>query len=142
MTGGASELPEPVPRNPAQTAAALRSGDRLASRLRGFGPLGIAASLVIVALGPVLEPLGAILVLVWARWSRTRWREIGYVRPRSWIRTLALGIVFGSAFKLLMKAIVMPALGVSPQTTGLQREGRSDRPPSCEMQGSRTRRRG
>jgi len=45
------------------------------------------------------------LVLVWARWSRTPWRDIGYVRPRSWIRTLALGIVFGSAFKLLMKAI-------------------------------------
>lgn len=71
-------------------------------------------SLGIAALGPVFEPLAAILVLVWAHWSRTPWREIGYVRPRSWSLTIVLGIVFGSAFKLLMKAIVMPLLGADP----------------------------
>jgi membrane protease YdiL (CAAX protease family) len=55
-----------------------------------------------------------VLVLVWARLSRTPWREIGYVRPKSWIRTLVVGIVFGVAFKFLMKAIVMPLLGAPP----------------------------
>ena len=59
-------------------------------------------------------PLGAILVLVWAWRSHTPWREIGFVRPRSWIRTAALGIAFGIAFKFLMKAIVMPLLGADP----------------------------
>ena len=59
-------------------------------------------------------PLSAILVLVWARWSRTPWREIGYVRPKSWTRDLAVGIAFGIAFKFLMKAIVMPLLGSEP----------------------------
>src|SRR5260370_41149652 len=49
----------------------------------------------------------------WA-WSRTPWREIGYVRPKSWIGSLALGLAFGSAFKLLMKMIVMPLLGADP----------------------------
>ena len=53
-------------------------------------------------------------MLVWARLSRTPWREIGYVRPKSWIGTVAVGIVFGVAFKLLMKAIVMPLLGADP----------------------------
>ena len=89
-------------------------GDRLAAKLRGFGPLGIFAMAVIIALGPVFEPLGAILVLVWARRSGTPWSEIGYVRPRSWIATVAGGILFGSAFKILMKMIVMPLLGADP----------------------------
>jgi membrane protease YdiL (CAAX protease family) len=33
------------------------------------------------------------------------------VRPRSWIGSLAVGIIFGCTFKLVMKAIVMPLLG-------------------------------
>ena len=62
----------------------------------------------------MVAPLGAILVLVWARRSRTPWREIGYVRPVSWIGSLAIGIAFGIAFKFLMKAVVMPLLGADP----------------------------
>lgn len=94
-------------------------GDGVAEDLRGFGPLGLLAALVIllsgnVFVGEVVVPLGAVLVLAWVRWSRTPWREIGYVRPRSWIRTLAGGLAFGIAFKLLMKAIVMPLLGADP----------------------------
>ena len=88
--------------------------DRVARRLRGFGPLGIIAILIILAGNLVVLPLSAVLVLVWARLSCTPWREIGYVRPKSWIRTLAVGIVFGVAFKFLMKAIVMPLLGADP----------------------------
>jgi membrane protease YdiL (CAAX protease family) len=88
--------------------------DRVAAALRGFGPLGILAIIVIFAGNALIIPLSAVLVLVWARLSRTPWREIGYVRPKSWIRTLVVGIVFGVAFKFLMKAIVMPLLGAPP----------------------------
>jgi membrane protease YdiL (CAAX protease family) len=48
------------------------------------------------------------------RFSRTSWREIGYVRPKSWIHILAVGIAFGVAFKFLMKTMVMPLLGANP----------------------------
>jgi membrane protease YdiL (CAAX protease family) len=92
----------------------LSSGDRVAAELRGFGPLGIFAILVILASNFLVAPLNAILVLAWARLSRTPWREIGYVRPRSWIGDIVVGIVFGVAFKFLMKAIVMPLLGAPP----------------------------
>jgi membrane protease YdiL (CAAX protease family) len=94
------------------TLAAPPPVDRVAARLRGFGPLGILAGLVILLAGnyPV-APLGGILVLAWVRWSRTPWREIGYVRPRSWTRDLVAGIVLGVVFKFLMKALVMPLLG-------------------------------
>ena len=51
---------------------------------------------------------------MWVWWSRTPWREIGYVRPRSWTQDLAIGIALGIAFKFLMKAIVMPLLGAPP----------------------------
>jgi membrane protease YdiL (CAAX protease family) len=90
------------------------TSERVAAGLRGFGPVGIAAFLVVAAGSLVAAPLGAVLVLLWTRLSRTPWREIGYVRPKSWTRDLALGIVFGAAFKLVMKAIVMPLLGADP----------------------------
>jgi membrane protease YdiL (CAAX protease family) len=94
--------------------------DRLAAELRGFGPIGIAAVLVVVLIGngtvgPMIPlPLGGALALLWVRLSRTPWREIGYVRPRSWALTIVLGIVLGFAFKVVMKAIVMPLLGADP----------------------------
>jgi uncharacterized protein len=83
----------------------------MAAALRGFGPLGILAILIIFAGNLVIIPLSAILVLVWAKLSRTPWCEIGYVRPKSWIGALVVGIVFDAAFKLVMKAIVMPLFG-------------------------------
>ncbi len=88
--------------------------DPVVEGLRGFGPLGILAILVILAGNAIVVPLSAILVLVWVRLTRTPWREIGYVRPRSWVSTVAVGLVFGVAFKLVMKAIVMPLLGADP----------------------------
>lgn len=95
-------------------AAAQPPDDRFAAALRGFGPVGILAFLAILAGNLIVLPLSAILVLLWARRSRTPWREIGYVRPRSWVRTLVIGTLFGIAFKLAMKALVMPLLGADP----------------------------
>src|ERR1700731_3566388 len=90
------------------------TNDPVAAGLRGFGPLGILAILAILAGNFLFSPLSAIFVLVWVRLSRTPWREIGYVRPKSWIGSIVIGIVFGCAFKFLMKAIVMPLLGAPP----------------------------
>jgi membrane protease YdiL (CAAX protease family) len=89
-------------------------GERFAARLRGFGPVGLLAIIAILFGNGVFVPLSAILVLVWARLSRTPWRELGYVRPKSWIWTLTIAIAFGVAFKFLMKAIVMPLFGAPP----------------------------
>ena len=88
--------------------------DELAKRLHGFGPLGILSILVILSGNFLFAPLSAIFVLLWTRFSDTPWREIGYVRPRSWIRTIAVGILFGVTFKFAMKSIVMPLLGAPP----------------------------
>src|SRR5947207_10400894 len=87
------------------------TGDLLAARLRGFGPPGILAILLILAGNFLFAPLSAVLVLVWVWLSRTPWREIGYVRPRSWAGSVVIGVAFGCAFKFLMKALVMPLLG-------------------------------
>src|SRR2546426_913750 len=67
-----------------------------------------------------VPPLGAILVLLWVQWSRTPWRDIGYVRPKrgivlltaAWFalahypeqglpgveQALVTGLVFGAIF--------------------------------------------
>lgn len=98
----------------------MRPDDRFAAELRGFGPIGILALLVILlsgnwALGSMVAlPVGAVLVLVWAQMSHTPWSAIGYVRPRNWLISVAGGITLGVAFKLVMKMIVMPLLGANP----------------------------
>jgi len=92
----------------------MNTDDRVAERLRGFGPLGILALFAILAGNLLFVPLSALLVLAWAWRSGTRWSELGFVRPVSWVRTVAIGLVFGMALKLVMKAIVMPLLGAPP----------------------------
>ena len=101
MSGNLSPKPVPV------------TDDRLAAELRRFGPAGIFAILLIlftgnILLGQVVLPVGAVLVLGWVRLSRTPWHEIGYVRPRSWVAMVAIGLTLGIALKFLLKAIVMP----------------------------------
>jgi membrane protease YdiL (CAAX protease family) len=120
MPSDAPKLPEQGLKVSVEAEAAPPSDDRFAADLRGFGPLGIITILVILLTGnvsagkAVVVPVGAFLVLVWAWRSRTPWREIGYVRPKSWIGSLAIGLAFGIAFKFVMKAIVMPLLGADP----------------------------
>ena len=88
--------------------------DPLAAQLRGFGPVGLAAILVITLGNAVFVPLTGLLVLAWAWRSGTPWRDIGFSRPRSWLVTILAGIAFGVAFKLAMKALVMPLFGAPP----------------------------
>lgn len=88
--------------------------DPLAAALRGFGPVGLVAILAILAGNALFVPLSALLVLLWARRSRTPWRALGLVRPKSWVGGLAAGLALGIAFKLMMKAVVMPLLGADP----------------------------
>lgn len=103
---GRSRFPEVL--SPAQ------ANDKFAVRLRGFGPIGILAILIILGGNFIMPPLSAILVLIWVKISDTPWREIGYVRPRSWGKTIVTGIVFGVALKFVMKAMVMPLFGAPP----------------------------
>jgi membrane protease YdiL (CAAX protease family) len=79
----------------------------LARPLRGHGPLGLLAIAVILLSGNLV---GAVLVLLWAWLSRAPWEELGLVRPKSWVRTIVVGVVVGVGLKLLMKALVMPFL--------------------------------
>src|SRR6266568_1744493 len=85
-----------------------------AARLRGFGPLGLLAIVLIFLGNGLFLPGSALLVLLWVHLSQTPWREIGFVRPKSWLRVVALGILFGVTFKFLMKSVVMPLLGADP----------------------------
>lgn len=83
----------------------------IAQRLRGFGPLGVLAIVVIFAVSTAGFAVSAVLVLVWARLSDTPLRNLGFKAPRSWIATLLGGAAFGIVFKVAAKAVVMPLLG-------------------------------
>ena len=85
--------------------------DGLAARLRGFGPVGFAAILLIFAANLAVAPLGAILVLVWARVAGVPWSDLGFRRPRSWLLTIVAGVIAGVMLKFLVKAVIMPLLG-------------------------------
>ena len=92
----------------------VQANDKFAARLRGFGPIGILVILIILGGNFIIAPLSAILVLVWAKISDTPWHEVGYVRPRSWGKTIATAVVFGVTLKFVMKALVMPLFGAPP----------------------------
>ena len=88
-----------------------------ASRLRGFGPVGVLAILAIFAASVVGFAVSGVLVLVWASLSNTPLRNLGFKTPRSWIVTIVGGAVSGIVFKLVAKAIVMPLLGAPALNT-------------------------
>ena len=46
--------------------------------------------------------------------------KLGYVSPRSWIGSVAIGLAFGVAFKLLTKVVVMPMIGADPINASYQ----------------------
>lgn len=94
--------------------------DAFARALRGFGPVGIAASLFILLFSAILGPLRAAFPLAWAWRSRTPWAELGLSRPRSWVATVVVGLALGAAFKLVMKSVVMPLLGAPPENPAFQ----------------------
>lgn len=62
----------------------------------------------------IVLPIGAVLVLLWVRISKTPWSAIGYAKPKSWLTTISTGIIFGIAFKFFMKALMMPLFGADP----------------------------
>lgn len=97
---------------PSEKEGGPASFDRLAGALRGFGPIGVVAFLIIQLAGPPW--FRGLLVLAWVHWSRTPWCDIGYVKPRSWLGDAVVGVVFGAVFKLVMKALVMPLLWADP----------------------------
>jgi len=93
-------------------AGAARTQTRdAAQRLRGFGPLGVLAFLVILAGSLVGPPVGALLVLAWANLSCTPPQALGFKAPRNWLVTLAVGVASGIVLKLGLKAVVLPLLG-------------------------------
>lgn len=88
--------------------------DESGASLRGFGPAGVLAVLVVFTAalgGPIVA---SIAVLVWAWWSHTPMRALGFRAPRRRVLTLIGGVAFGVLFKLVLKIVVMPLLGAPP----------------------------
>ncbi len=84
----------------------------IARALRGIGPIGIAFMLAVIVVAGMYGPrIAGPLVLLWVLIARVPWRDLGFVRPKSWALTIASGILGGIASKLFMKSIVMPLLG-------------------------------
>jgi membrane protease YdiL (CAAX protease family) len=96
-----------------EEAAEYGSAQDWRAKLAGTGPVGVSGVLV-VSLGMILLTpiIGSILVLIWARVARVPFSEIGFVRPPSWLRSVVYGVLLGVGLKLVMKALVLPALGV------------------------------
>ena len=87
---------------------------RTATSLRAMGPLGATVAILIVASVLLAPPIAAVLVFLWVWLSRTPLREIGLVRPDSWLGVIVFGVIAGVGAMLLMKAVVMPYFGAPP----------------------------
>ncbi len=98
------------------TAATVSSApsiwSRIAAALRGFGPTGALVFTAVIAAATFVEtPIAALIVIVWALASRTKFRELGLVKPAKWVAVIAGGLIAGVVLKLAMKAVLMPLLG-------------------------------
>jgi membrane protease YdiL (CAAX protease family) len=88
--------------------------DGLARSLRGFGPVGMLAVVVVLLGNAIFIPLSAILALVWVRLGRIPLHELGFARPQRWLPTAVGGALFGAALKLLLKSVIMPLFDADP----------------------------
>jgi membrane protease YdiL (CAAX protease family) len=97
----------------APAPARKREPGRIRRALRPDGAIGIliTISVVIAAIFLYGTRAAAPLVLLWAWWTQTPWRDLGLERPTSWARAIVGGVLAGILAKLFMKAIVMPLLG-------------------------------
>jgi membrane protease YdiL (CAAX protease family) len=80
----------------------------LNDRLRGFGPLGVSSIVLILLTGNLV---GTALTVIWTQLSRTPWSALGFIRTRHWLLEVTTAALSGAVFRVLMKAVVMPALG-------------------------------
>src|SRR5205814_8563180 len=85
--------------------------DGFAAKLRGFGPAGITAIILVLAGNIVVPPLGALLALLWTWWARVPWADIGFTRPRNWLVAIVGAAAAGVLLKLALKALLLPLLG-------------------------------
>jgi len=92
-------------------AEPVRAKGSFRGQLGGFGPVGIAAFAIIILVSLSLAPIGGLLIVLWAWLSRTPMRDLGLVRPRSWIADILFGVALGVVLKFAMKAVVLPLLG-------------------------------
>lgn len=100
-------MASPSPRSNGSTSEHSAAAD-----LRGFGPLGIAAFLIILLVGPAW--FRGALVLIWAKFAWVPRKDLGFVAPRNWILTILLGLALGISLKFVLKGVVMPLLGADP----------------------------
>jgi membrane protease YdiL (CAAX protease family) len=92
-------------------AVSTGSPPTFSERLRGWGPVGVVAFLIVLAGTLVFMPIAAALVFVWKWLSKTPWRDIGFARPKSLLGAAVVGVLLGVALKFAMKAVVLPLLG-------------------------------
>ena len=125
---------EPIPKSNSDAGGAQQSTDRLAAKLRGFGPLGVFAILTIALTGNVFVgkmvvlPVGAALVLLWVRRSHTLWLYtsalfgLGHYASQGVPGTeqaTIVGLVFGTIFSLTGRIFMLMVAHVAFDLTAL-----------------------
>jgi len=103
----------------------VRRLDQLvSSRLAGFGRIGTAYLVAVLAVGAFVENVYAFLmVVVWILLSHTPLAEIGIKRPHNLIAVLLGSAIAGVMLKLFMMAVIMPLYGApshNPLLSGLE----------------------
>ena len=93
---------------------------REGAALRGFGPLGVLAVLIVFAAALAGPIAASIAVLLWAWLSHTPMLALGFRAPRNWLLTVLGGVAFGVILKLVLKIAVMPMLGAPPINAAYQ----------------------
>src|SRR5207253_1224081 len=108
---GVATVNELANRDTAEGVTGGGATDGFAAKLRGFGPVGVAAIILVLAGNIVIPPLGALLALLWAWRARVPWADIGFAPPRGGLAAIAGAAAVGVLLKLGLKALLLPLLG-------------------------------
>lgn len=76
------------------------------------GQVGSSIFILLTGLGVAI--LGAGLILWWRKLTDSTFRSLGLYKPKSWIRTIVIGLLLGLLIKFVFASLVMPALGSVP----------------------------
>lgn len=83
----------------------------------GQKPLGKIVSFILIASSGNVAIIGATLVLIWRKIVKVPFRNLGLYAPKSWLKTIVLGVLLGIFIKLLFATIIMPLMGSVPSSS-------------------------
>ena len=80
----------------------------------------IIVFVLIMIVSGIVPIIGVLIFFIWIWVSGLPLNQFGFTKPKSWVRTVIIGLMLGIILKLQFKAVVMPLMGAEPVNANFQ----------------------